>query len=829
MTLKVYNVILHRLEDLDAFYADMETPGGSLYIPNRAVDYAARLPLSRITPYRITDEEAALLRQDPRVKEVEPALEEYKIFPNPAWEQNATFRKDSGTNIANNVRNWALWQCTQNSIDAGFGVDGTIDKTGTVSVNTEGLHVDVVIVDGIPSLDHPEFAVNADGTGGSRIIQYNWFQHTDSVTGGIFSNGVYDYTTELVGDSSTNNHGAHVMGTVVGNTQGWARKANVYVISPYSSNYNWVSSGVSPSFTLDYVRRFHANKPINPVTGRKNPTIVNNSWGYSYPDLGNIIDEASSIEKIVYRGTTYENLTTEQMLNFGIPAYWALTSAYVDYNINFSDPGVPGAKVTSIAWALPSVTTKTQECIDDGIIVVGASGNNSQYIDSENGPDYNNKVYLRNKTYGYVYAYYQGGDSAVFYHRGSAPGNTGLCIGNASIYSNNQRDFSSNFGPRIDIYAPGNEIISAVRHNGIYDNNVADARNGSFYQSMISGTSMASPQVTGVLACALQAYPDMTQAEAKAYLQGTAFKNIMFDSALDWGDVTAYGRSTLYALSIDLKNTPNLYLRYKEERLKLGTTVPKLDNKERPTIGLTWPRVSIVKTRRTVGEILYPTPGTNLEAPLESLVSYEGIITNTYIADSAGASYQGDFITNYVSVATYLDSVSGVDYSPSYASVGYLGDYLSTYTGAYASTDLEAYVGGSGLSYQTSYIGDYVSEGDGAGGPIEYISAYGVSVNYTTGFSSTYLSTTIYEGDISYLGSAAYTGDYVSAYTSGDTYLSSYLADSSAGGGEIFLAAYLGSYVGDYSDAGETTYVGSYDRDVLKSYTSSFTEEYIGN
>ena len=37
--------------------------------------------------------------------------------------------------------------------------------------------VDAVIVDGHVNPDHPEFAVNVDGTGGSRVNQFNWFQY----------------------------------------------------------------------------------------------------------------------------------------------------------------------------------------------------------------------------------------------------------------------------------------------------------------------------------------------------------------------------------------------------------------------------------------------------------------------------------------------------------------------------------------------------------------------------------------------------------------------------------------------------------------------------
>ena len=77
--IRQYTVTLHRHEDLDAFYDDMETPGGNLYIPDRAVDLAKRRPLSRNTIYWLTEDEAEQVRGDPRVRAVELTIEEQNI------------------------------------------------------------------------------------------------------------------------------------------------------------------------------------------------------------------------------------------------------------------------------------------------------------------------------------------------------------------------------------------------------------------------------------------------------------------------------------------------------------------------------------------------------------------------------------------------------------------------------------------------------------------------------------------------------------------------------------------------------------------------------
>ena len=62
-----YIVTCKSYEDLENFYDDMETPGGSLYIPNRSVDLVHRRTISRNTHYMLTEEEASEIRKDERV------------------------------------------------------------------------------------------------------------------------------------------------------------------------------------------------------------------------------------------------------------------------------------------------------------------------------------------------------------------------------------------------------------------------------------------------------------------------------------------------------------------------------------------------------------------------------------------------------------------------------------------------------------------------------------------------------------------------------------------------------------------------------------------
>ena len=56
--MELFQVTLKKGVDIDAFYDDMETPGGAITIPDRKVECGERRPTSRTTGYMLTLEEA---------------------------------------------------------------------------------------------------------------------------------------------------------------------------------------------------------------------------------------------------------------------------------------------------------------------------------------------------------------------------------------------------------------------------------------------------------------------------------------------------------------------------------------------------------------------------------------------------------------------------------------------------------------------------------------------------------------------------------------------------------------------------------------------------
>jgi hypothetical protein len=539
--MREYVVTLKNRDDLEQFYDDMETPGGDLYIPGRAVEVANRREISRNTHYYLTDQEAELLRNDARVLAVELTPSELGMRPRPHWVQTETTWNKSSTNNSTH-KNWGLYRSITGSQVTGWGSDGTASTSGTISTITEGANVDVVIVDGHINPLHPEYAVNSDGTGGSRVIQYNWFQHNSTVWPANPSS-TYVYTPYVdAGDAdltADNNHGAHVAGTVAGNTQGWARKSNIYNINPYSTNPNTFDT----LYLIDYIRAFHAAKSINPAIGRKNPTITNHSWGYGYQLL------ITNISSIVYRGTTVVS---------GVPTVAQLGTYGIDND---------GTYVYAPA-RYTALEADIADAIDDGIIFVGAASNDYTKIDIPGGQDYNN--YFVSSIFGY------------YYHRGSTPGAAPdvICVGAVGSLVNDSKAPYSNSGPRIDVYAPGSNIMSSLNSTTSFGG-VDDPRNSAYKIGKINGTSMASPQVAGMLACAMEIYPDLSQQDALNYVAYYSKKNQVFDTG-----------STNYTDVYSLQGSTNNYLFYYRERSATGNVWPKVNYLARPASGSVYPRSS---------------------------------------------------------------------------------------------------------------------------------------------------------------------------------------------------------------------------------------------
>ena len=536
-TKREYIVTLHDRSDLGNFYDEMEHSGSRYgYTPERVVDVAARREISRNTHYWLTNAEAEQLKQDERVMAVDLTIAERGAIVRPMapFVYSANWDKSS-TNTATSL-DWGPFRIYRGSTVAGWGSDGTALTSGDLRLTAGGKNVDVVIVDGLVLPNHPEYAVNPDGTGGTRVVQYNWFGNS----------GSYNYNT---GTAANRNHGMHVAGIACGNTMGMARDSNIYNIGPYGEN------GVGTEQIFDYIRTWHNAKTINPVTGRKNPTITNNSYGiFNFDRL-----DTAPLTRVDYRGLAYTptapatSIDPAQALAIGVLVLYSGTIPVALYQVR-----------------LPSFDADVTDAIADGILVVGAAGNwYNLKNDVTSGVDYNNAFYraaagtIRNQN--------QGVSPAC---AGSVTAGA-ISVMNIDATVTEQKADTSCSGPRNQVSAPGTNIFSAH-----FDSGVADPRNGAYWLAKLTGTSMASPLVCGGLACMLEQYPWVLQGNAITYLNTYSTSNQIVFSGSD---------TDMYAFRAG-RGAPNKYHFFKKERPDTGAAYPHTNYWIRPSSGVTWPR-----------------------------------------------------------------------------------------------------------------------------------------------------------------------------------------------------------------------------------------------
>ena len=121
-----YIVTCKSMNDLDSLYDDMETVGGSIYIPDRAVDLVNRRTISRNTHYMLTESEAEQIKNDSRVLACERTPADLGIKFERSWIQTGDFDKTAnGGGSQNDDKNWGLYRINKGATVSNWGSDGT--------------------------------------------------------------------------------------------------------------------------------------------------------------------------------------------------------------------------------------------------------------------------------------------------------------------------------------------------------------------------------------------------------------------------------------------------------------------------------------------------------------------------------------------------------------------------------------------------------------------------------------------------------------------------------------------------------------------------------
>lgn len=247
----------------------------------------------------------------------------------------------------------------------------------------------------------------------------------------------------------TEGHGTGVSSCGVGKRQGFAKDSDIYSIKIFDND------AYSPLKALQLARTWHNQK----TNGR--PTIVNNSWGYSaeYP------------------------------------------------------PGHPKAgQKHPVQVAV--IDAEIESMIDAGIIVVSAAGNENHHVAAEGTAEYDDFYYTDSSG-----NYTEIMEDAAYFDRNNryTPGGSAetICVGSiGEFYPTSRfiRSWFSNFGSRVDIFAPGRVIQCA---QSLTTNDLKKT----------NGTSFSSGILSGIIALWLEINPTANQMDVRKWLSRHAFSS----------------------------------------------------------------------------------------------------------------------------------------------------------------------------------------------------------------------------------------------------------------------------------------------------------------
>ena len=503
-------------------------------IPNRKIDCTSEMQCSpKRGVYEISPEEADVLKNHPKIEWVlrsslynEYELEQRKY--DEEFDQHITtnrFKYDvtnrrfstSGGGNPGNTLDFTQWGLYRHSHRTNKYINATT-ITEDLQYTLTGKNVDVVIMDTGCRWDHPEFLL-----GKITQVQNNLACESETRVRDILIHGASEYGINwssyglaAAGSGALGNykvesallhekgytsypwsiswHGSHVAGTAAGNQFGHAFESNIWSIACVDrGDCGWSN----PADGFDYIRIWHKNKPINPETGRRNPTVVNGSWGFRQ-----FIDSTSAFTA-TYRGTQVDHTQVSSSVAPAINYMSMLNEGYRQ----FTATQIAGQEEANEAFNDP-------DCQD--IVWCFAAGNSDDKQDYMQGEDYENEFLTG--TFYYSQAAY---DS--HYNRSGTPavtkeGQPDAAIVVGSIDSARQtgsQERCSSFscrGPNIDVWAGGSHILSP------YNVGYADPRNPNFDNYAISGTSMATPQVCGVMALYMESQPNATRVDARNWL-----------------------------------------------------------------------------------------------------------------------------------------------------------------------------------------------------------------------------------------------------------------------------------------------------------------------
>jgi len=468
------------------------------------------------------------------------------------------------------VTNSLIWNNSTANVFFQGGYTHT-DITSNVEYTLTGKNVDIIIQDSGILQYHPEFI---DSDGKSRVrdifldgpyyidpdyfdnvipgVKYtkadgrvgiattsarDWWQNSTRRSSQFASAGTVfgvpsNYTAENVLGVFTNGntggltdcHGTAAASLSAGKNFGLAFEANIWNMYGISQNR---AVFIPIETQYDLMKIFHLNKPINTEISRKNPTIINGSWGYF------AFFRPTNTVNYKFRGSTGSFTGSDSNIN----------SQVLNYKDGLFNAGLNGRYQFSSSSRSLSTDEAGRELMNAGAIYVASAGNNdlrlgisltdpdrgNYFTDGGNGTtdfttDSNGNRLFPDGTVPIGHVQYQhpigiGFDETT----GFAPV---VCVGAMDDLTvlpdgvTERKASYSNSGPGINVWAPADDTLSAGFNLPVNTYQTYPRYNdANFIDVRFNGTSAASPVTAGLLTLRLEESPSDTSWEIKNWLE----------------------------------------------------------------------------------------------------------------------------------------------------------------------------------------------------------------------------------------------------------------------------------------------------------------------
>ena len=479
------------------------------------------------------------------------------------------------------------------------------EVNGSVAVSLSSIdcsNVDIIVIDSGVDPTHPEF-LNSGGS--SNVVEFDWtvLLEGDPLAGSqIVTSQSASYYEDLDG------HGTSCASLAAGNRCGFAKKAKIYSLR--GNSLGNTSDGFDEEECVRLAIAFQQAKSIG-LHGLDStrPTICTNSWGPTGPliltetngmsptaisnnqafavcfDGGNNTQWWNEMQG---RNDTYDGLM-RQLLDLGVHVLAAagnentyLTNPssaanfHVFYGIDYDENYVMPRTSDNDSYALLNLYSDPFQ----DYVYLGTAVRYPFYGSLNVGRGYSKTTWPIIRV-GDLVPVGENENDADLYFSGAEPETSRRILAANSSESRITLNFGmrytstegpfftkstySNFGPDVDIYAPGNGAWSARSNQNTEAKTepiiVPDPADLTGEYCFFNGTSSATPIVAGILATYLAEFPNKTPAQAKQWLLSNGIKNNIMETQ----------KNELLSVSYDGLTTTDIYAPFGADVVSLQT------------------------------------------------------------------------------------------------------------------------------------------------------------------------------------------------------------------------------------------------------------------